>query len=484
MVQADHAHRAPGHVARKLPLSGEQLRWALGLGTLALLVRLPFLFGHHIAARRDAPYFLDVLARGIHDDFYFPNHYWTPGYPAFEALLIAVPGRAEDAIAVTQHLLGVAVVVGMLLAAWRWFGKPAAILAALLAASTPVLVVLEHTLLPDFLFGVLVLAGGVTLAEAVRRQPPDWRLLVLAGVLFGACAWVKPIGQALLIAPPLALAVATRSLRPVLRGSAITTVALIVVIAPWVARNAAKHDFPAMSIQGGQTLFIRVYELDETPLPTDSADGRFAQRVQDRIDRGQEDDRLHFAIVRDLMARGVSDHDAILKEQRLALTGVRRHPGSYVVKTWPRVWGIAHDIRKFEDRQRLLDDLERTDPPFPTRLTAGLWDGAKVLNEAWWFASLFTLAGLLLLVTGPAERRSAAAALWSVWLSVALGTALFMPDEGRPAWRYSIALAPLTWILGSAGIATIAGWTWSALRRRVRSPGRQAAGPPCGGPAP
>jgi hypothetical protein len=285
---------------------------------------------------------------------------------------------------------------------------------------------------------------------------------VLAGALFGACAWIKPIGQALVIAAPIALVMVRGSLRSVLRGSLIATLALVLTIAPWIVRNAIDHDFPAMSIQGGQTLFVRVYELDKTPLPSDSADGRFARRVEDRIERGKEDERLHYAVVRDLMReRGISDHDAILVEQRLALNGVWRDPGRYAVKTWPRLRGIADDIREFEDEQLLLDDLERTDPPFPTGLTAGLWDVARALNEAWWFASLFTLAGLVLLVTGPRERRSAAAALWSAWLAVALGTAMF---EGGTAWRYSMELAPITWILGSAGIATLAALVWKRFR--------------------
>ena|SRR5215211_7019963 len=462
MVQTADALGAPRRVARNLPLGDERLHWALGLGALALLVRFPFLFGHHVVAPGDAPYFLNVLARGLYNDLYFPNHYWTPGYPAFEALLIVLPGRAEDAIVVAQHLLGVALVDGVLLAAWRYFGKPAAILAAGLAALTPVMVVLEHTLLPDFLFAVALPAGAVALAEAVRREPPDWRLLALAGALFGACAWIKPIGQALLIAAPIALVLVTRSLRSVLHGSAIATLALVLTIAPWIVHNAIDHDFPAMSIQGGQTLFVRVYELDKTPLPGDSADGRFARRVQDRIERGKEDERLHYAVVRDLMReRRISDHDAILVEQRMALNGVWRDPGRYVVKTWPRLRGIADDIREFEDEQLLLDDLERTDPPFPTRVTSGVWDVAMALNAAWWFASLFTLAGLLLLVTGPPERRSAAAALWSAWLAVALGTAMF---EGGTDWRYSMELAPITWILGSAGIATLAALVWKRFR--------------------
>jgi 4-amino-4-deoxy-L-arabinose transferase-like glycosyltransferase len=356
----------------------------------------------------------------------------------------------------------VALAVAILLLAWRFFGKPAAIVAALLAAVTPVLVALEHALLPDFLFGVLLLAGAAALAEAVRREQPDWRFLILAGALFGASAWVKPIGQALLVAAPIALLASTRALRPALKGTAIATLALVVVITPWIVRNAVKHDFPAMSIQGGQTLFVRVYEIDETPLPEDSRDGRFAQRVEDRIDRGEEDERLHFALVRDLMReRGISDHDAILIEQRLALTGVWRDPLRYIVKTWPRLSGIADDIREFEDEQILLDDLDRTDPPFPTAVTAAIWDAAKVLNEIWWFGSLFTAAGLALLVVGTRERRSAAAALWSAWLAVALGTAMF---EGGTDWRYSMELAPLTWILGSGGIAAIVHWAWTRAR--------------------
>jgi hypothetical protein len=124
---------------------------------------------------------------------------------------------------------------------------------------------------------------------------------------------------------------------------------------------------------------------------------------------------------------------------------------------------MADDIRQFEGSWRLLGDLDRTDPPFPTAVTARIWDGARVLTEVWWFASLFSAAGLLLLFTGPPESRRAAAGLLSAWFAVMLGTAMF---EGGTAWRYSMEVAPIQWMLGSAGAVVLLSSLWRLVSGR------------------
>ena len=451
-------------MARKLPLS---LRfWVPAVAGVALLVRFPFLFGHHDAPPgSDSEAFLRIAAGLFHGGGY-PSHFWMPGYVTFEAVVSALPGRTADTVTILQHLLGVGVCVGMLVVAWRWFGRVPAVVASLLAAASPVLVALEHRLQPDLLFGAVVFAGTVALAAAVRAETPRTRLLVLAGVLFGVAVWVKAAGVFLVAAAPLTLLLVTRSPRGALRGAAVVTAVLAVTISPWLARNWHRYGYPHLSVQGGQTLFNRVFEVDRTPLPDDSADARFARRVQARI---PDDADLYYEFIQaSIKERGQTDEEAIRVERRLALQGVREHPGSYLVGT---VRGferpVAH-IRQFQGREALLADLERTDPPFPRAAIARLWDGMRWAVDAWWVLTLLTATALIVPFTGPRERRAAGAALLSVWLSVTLGTAV---SHGH-LWRYSIQLAPITWILSTAGAATLVG----LLSRRLRARARSAAG--------
>src|SRR3954452_5091426 len=162
-------------------------RWALLLGTVALVVRLPLILGHHATyPGPDSPFYLslgDDLLQGR--GFAQAGQFYTPGYPTVLAGLQLLPGRTEDAAAVFQHLLGVAVVVALVLLGWRWFGRAPALAAGGIAALASLLPASEHALLPDFLVGFFTLAGAMLLAEAVTRRAP-LLLVAAAGVVFGA----------------------------------------------------------------------------------------------------------------------------------------------------------------------------------------------------------------------------------------------------------------------------------------------------------
>ncbi len=457
-------------MARELALT---LRfWVAVVAGVAVLVRFPFLFGpHEVPPNSDDEFFLQVADRLLHGDG-DPGHFWMPGYMTFEAIVGLLPGRTADAMTILQHLLGVGVCVGMLVVAWRWFGRVPAVVASLLAAASPILVVQEHRLLPDFFFGVVVCAGAVALAAAVRPETPRTRLLVLAGVLFGAAVWVKAAGVFLVAAAPLALLLVTRSPKATLRGAAVVTAALVITISPWLARNWERYGNPHLTVQGGQALFYRVFEVDGTPLPDDSADARFARRVQARIPEGAD---LYYEFMRaSIRERGQTDDEAFHVEGRLALQGVREHPGSYLVGTVREFGQPARHIRWSDRRYELLADLERTDPPYHRAAFRRLWGGMSRLMDVWWVLTLCTATALIVPFAGPRERRAAGAALLSVWVCMALGTAL----SNGSAWRYSIQVAPITWILATAGAVTLAGLLRGRLRARARSAGERSTPAP------
>ena len=351
-------------MARELALS---LRfWVPVVAGVALLVRFPFLFGpHQVPPDSDDEFFLRVAARLLDGDG-DPGHFWMPGYMAFEAVVSLLPGRTADAVTIVQHLLGVGVCVGMLVVAWRWFGRVPAVVASLLAAASPMLVVHEHRLLPDFFFGVVVCAGAVALAAAVRAETPRTRLLVLAGVLFGLAVWVKAAGVFLVAAAPLALLLVTRSPRATLRGAAVVTAALVITISPWLARNWERYGDPHLTVQGGQALFYRVFEVDahtaprrlgRRPLrpPGPGADPR-ATPISTTSSCGRASGSA---------ARPTTRPSDV--ERRLALQGVREHPGSYLVGTVREFGEPARHIRWSDRRVRAARRPRANRPAVPPR---------------------------------------------------------------------------------------------------------------------
>jgi hypothetical protein len=242
---------------------------------------------------------------------------------------------------------------------------------------------------------------------------------------------------------------------------------LVVTIAPWVIRNTVRFDLVAMSNQGGRALFHRVFDRTGLPVPVDAEYGGLARAVQ--VNPRAElpppapvvpwfYSNFHYVLVHN---RGLSDEDAGSVEQRLALVAIRRHPWAYASDSWRRLGTALERIRHFSGSSELRRELQFTRPPLGAGLTPTLWHVGRLLTNVWWLVSLHALAALLLLFVGGRVSRYATASFLSVWLVVSLGTVL---GEGG-VWRYSIQLAPVTWILGSAGAVLVV----SSVRRSVAS---------------
>lgn len=170
------------------------------VGGLALAVRMPLFFVRAEAfPGADSREYLDAAEAISHGQF---GGMWrTPGYPGFLWIVGLLPGRTEDAGVIVQHLLGVGLAVALVALGWRLFSPAAGVIAGTIAALSEAFVGFEDVILADFLFGLVAFAGAAVLAFAAAGRRDDYRLFVLAGVLFGAAAYVKPVGQALILAP-------------------------------------------------------------------------------------------------------------------------------------------------------------------------------------------------------------------------------------------------------------------------------------------
>ena len=435
---------------------------------VALAVRLPFLFGSNTATPGgDSAGYL-ALAHSLADGMGFSDEaYRTVGYPVFLAGLEWLPGRVEDAAVVLQHLLGVGLVGVMLMVTNRLFGLAPALLASSLAALTPALVYLEHALLTDFLFGLVIFLGAVALARAAN-EPEVLRWAVITGVVFGLATHLRPVGQWLVFAGPLALAYARPGARRVVVASLVITLTFLVTIAPWITRNAIEFGRPTMSVISGDTLFARAFEVDGLPVPTDTENGRI---VAARIAALRPGERPVSVAQEALRRSGLSRLEAIEAEGDLARRAITRSPLVFTHGTFRETSLLVVDARRVgraDDPRN--DTFLRPDQPGSTPVPAGLsrvtWRLSDVVSGAWWLLSLHGLAGVLALLVGSRRSRNAAAALLAVWVTVALGTAI-----GRGALtRYAIELAPLTWVLGSVGVVVVVTGVKNELARWRQAP--------------
>jgi hypothetical protein len=450
-------------------VAGGRGRWIALVVGLAVLVRIALLTADSWVGGGDAPVYFRI-AHSLLDDQSIGtgNDFRTPGYPfamvpALLADRLLGSGEAEMVLA-GQHLLAIALAVALLLVGARYFGLWVGVAAGVLAAISPILLVLERLQYPDLLYAVLVFAAAAVLAEGAIRNG-NWRWLVASGVIFGLSAWVKPSGEVFLVVPLLTLLVALRGSRRAWVGGAAAAAAMIVVMAPWLAYNAADGTV-GMSKEGDVTLFYRAFDYDRYPVPTDVAYGEGMRAIQ-LTHHSRPGDRL-WQVTWNSLGSHLKDRDEALRHMgHAARVAIRRHAGTYLVNSADDVRQTVGDLgatspgqwERFPYYDFLNDQLQlaRVDVP-PTDVTWGIIKVGNWLAVAWLVVTLYGLTALVLPFTRDPTFRAAGSAFLITWLVAAVTTAL---SHGA-LWRYSANIAPVGWLAGLAGAWLV----WSALAGR------------------
>jgi 4-amino-4-deoxy-L-arabinose transferase-like glycosyltransferase len=446
--------------------SASAARWAAALAGLALIVRLPLIFNDFSTSTfSDSGTYTSVADQLLAGHGFVTDLNRTPGYPLLIAALKLLPGPTTTAVVVAQHLLGAALVAAVFLVGDRYFGRLPAVLAALITALAPSMMMVEHAVLPDFLFAIALLAGSVALIEGMSEDGVRLPLLALAGAAFGVAALIKPNGQALVVVAPLALLFITRSWYRAWRGILAATGAMVLVVTPWLVYNWAEYGHPVLTDQGGIALWYRVFDQDKLAIPTDTADGRLAARLQQRYLEGRnlppgfQPDPASLQVTESytyvlgaLVRRGDSVYDASYTEGKLALEAILDHPGEYTRGTYSNVKQFAafnHDLSAA--KSLTSPAVDTADGFMPGGLTTVPWRVASLLSNLGWIASLALLAIPLLLFVGPVRSRAAAATLVLVWLATAISVSM----TAYPEPRYAAQTAVLQWLLEAAAAVLV-----------------------------
>jgi 4-amino-4-deoxy-L-arabinose transferase-like glycosyltransferase len=440
-------------------------------GVLALLARLPLLRVAPTPVNDTDDYF-GIATTIFHGadaaGSYAVNTRRTPGYPLVVGLLEPLPGDWQHGVIVVQALLGVALAIAVAALGRRWFGAITGAVAGTLTAISPLLVANERLLTPDALFACLVFAGAALLAEAVRRERPSTSLLAAAGAVFGVAALVKPAAQVFVLAGLIPLALATRDVRATLRGSAVLALALVVCVAPWVARNAIAYDRPVLSTLLGQSLWLRVFDLDGQPLPDTPEADRLAE-VLERESRRPESAGVQSAylVFRGLRREGLSQSEASEREGTVARQAIADHPFSYLEGTLreTKAMGEQTAAANTASATPAAAELPRGAPWGFRGLAHRLWKVGHALSEVWWLLSLHALLAVVLLLSRRREVRLAGASLVSCWLLLALTTGATVGGYDGFT-RFPAQGAALLWLSGTAAVVICAGALLDAWRSR------------------
>lgn len=234
---------------------------AVGLGLRVLLVALTW----HTHLSLDPSDFDRTAASIAHGHGYPPSNrapgggpsaFRPPAYPFLLAGVYLIAGHSAPELGrLAGAGLGV-ISVGLIgLVALRVWDRRVAMVALVIAAIGPPLIVLSTALISEALFVPLVLAAVLTALEA-RGRPRRVRWAIATGVLAGLAALTRTNGLLLLL--PLALAFVPpggwRRPRSWI-APAMVVLAAALTIAPWTIRNAVVfHAFIPISDEAGYTL--------------------------------------------------------------------------------------------------------------------------------------------------------------------------------------------------------------------------------------
>jgi hypothetical protein len=226
------------------------------------------------------------IARGLHEDGQFtqvgpgtpahpqPSSNYSPGLPLAVAGIFDLAGNDDVRLAriVLALIATLAIPFAWLLA--RRLAPPedpgvAGITAAGIVAFYPCLVSDAGMLLTEALAGTLITGAFLAILRArdklddEDRSPvlraTDW---LLPGALLGLTAMVRPeyLAISFLLIVVLALVTRSKGLGRALTGAGLMLVALLLVLAPWTARNLDETGrLVPLSTGGGQTLFTGSY---------------------------------------------------------------------------------------------------------------------------------------------------------------------------------------------------------------------------------
>lgn len=379
----------------------------------------------------------------------------TVGYPAFLAAVFGLLGRAPVDVAVAQLLITDALALALYLVLVSRLGQWPALTAALLIALDPLTLLWSLTILTEVVCAVLI--GGAALALVAWRDSRRVAQLVLAGALLAAGCLVKPYVLLLAIVWTAAIILnwpvpssGTGSVWHRLGGASAFLLPILLLTAPWFARNAILWKCPGLASVDRVTM--RDYVAAKIVQETTGVSLAAAQDQLQAVDPG-------------VCPTGSAKYTAIVLE----------HPTTYLrlhaAGTIPVLLGTSFDRwLEYFGGKFVMPDLWR---PYMDAGLAGLagvlWTeftryppaiGLMLVLTAWQLL-IYALAGLSFL----ALRGRPAAVKWQIAVFAASALILLLsPGQGGHE-RFRVPAQPILAILAAYGVS----WAISRNRRIERA---------------
>ena len=224
--------------------------------------------GDGIAYERSA---VQLLQKGIYGyKSTTPNAYMSPGYPLFLAAIYKVTGHTWDGrprvvLCIIQILIACTSILGIFLIGRRLFNDRVGLIAALLFALYPPMMMATNLWLTETL-ATATLVWFVYVATLAQDED-GWMLWALAGVILGVTVLIRPGVLPIAIAP-FVVRFFWGNRKGLIRAAIIMVAAFVLVMAPWGIRNQlVLHNSYLLSSHSGDPILAGVdpyyYELGD-----------------------------------------------------------------------------------------------------------------------------------------------------------------------------------------------------------------------------
>lgn len=408
----------------------------------------------------------------------------TPVYPIMMAGSVALFGRDLLAITFAQHLLGIGTALFTYGIGRLTFGRAAGLLAGLGAALSSPLLIYEHYLITESVFTFFLILAMLLLVAGLKRE----RLAYFAfgGLALGLAALTRPVGQAVLVALPLAAIFVFRRWRPSIMACALAGGCFALLVVPWAIRNQVVYGTAAAASTGRFLISRSVkhernfvfYEKSVGAYPGEDPKRTEARKIAQEVTDKRPEPGQIFQRIRDNLGLTEAQTDNMLKD--IALEAIMRDPGLWVSGTVEMFYELLKGAPKEEDvhwhqevheQPRVANQwgplnylLEAPPPAHVNEAREAEWLAHifRPSRVAWWIVGLSVIGAVLALVV-PAYRSALLPFL--VALVLIAVSAMLVGDV--PRYRYPVD--PLMYVMASGGLFGLASVA-VRLARRVTSP--------------
>lgn len=427
----------------------------------AAVVRLGLLAGAWNAPQRletpDSDDYIELSDRLARDATFArdgrPEVFRTPGYPFFLTVGAALGAGWWRVIVAVQIALDVLLVYLTFMLGTMLCSRRVGLIAAAFQAVAVVSIASSLRILSDGLFVCMLTLTILLLVHHFKTG--RWWSLLSAAAMGGLACYVRPVGLSFCVLAAAVLLFRPRRFR---RAGAFAAIVLMLIV-PWVVRNAITADFIGFSSFASDSMFYY-----SAPAVVSEVEGISFDQAREKLERELQE------LSKDLDGRCVRESESILRAERrrITLRTLRAHPLTYArihavsgTAVWlPGITDVLEVLGVTTGQRGTLTVLHERGLPAAVKhyLDGKLW-------ALWLCAPAIGLLGgkyvLAALCAAGRVRLRMGAAGWLILLTVAM-----FAFSGGPAAtpRFRVPIEPLVSLAAGAGVVMVMDW-----RRRRRS---------------